>query len=95
MAYELKQIYETEPPGPRRVILALKAKGSSMKLVAETCNCDKAVVTRVARGLNTNELHGRIKAVVADVTGLPEAWLFDQPTATQQPGNINHKSRTA
>ncbi|KMY67108.1 hypothetical protein AAU61_14370 [Desulfocarbo indianensis] len=67
----------TEPPGPRRIYVALRAVGSCQERIAEACNCNRAVVSRVVRqGINTTELHARIRESLSQKTGMAESWLF-------------------
>ena len=66
-----------EPPGPRRVQLALRNRGLHQAHVALECNCDQSTVSRVVAGLLTSELHQRIRQTVISLTGLDEHWLFE------------------
>ena len=77
----------SEPPGRRRVILALRNKGLNLGLVAVECNCDRTVVSKLLSAPPTTELHHRLRRTVAALAGLPEAWLFehvDSPQAHQR-----------
>lgn len=65
-----------EPPGPRRAFLALKAAGSNQEQIAEACNCDRTLVSRVVNGACSTELHERIRASLSRKTGMAESWLF-------------------
>lgn len=65
-----------EPPGPRRVRLALRNQGYMQVHVALECNCDQSTVSRVVAGLMTNELHQRIRQAIVALTGMDEPWLF-------------------
>lgn len=73
-----------EPPGFRRLFLALRAVGWTFQLLARDCNCNGSVVSQVARGFNTTDLHQRIRARAAELTGLDQAWLFE-PKPAQPP----------
>ena len=66
-----------EPPGPRRVQLALRNRGLHQGHVALECNCDQSTVSRVVAGLLTSELHQRIRQAIVTLTGLDEGWLFE------------------
>lgn len=66
-----------EPPGPRRVQLALRNRGLHQSHVALECNCDQSTVSRVAAGLLTSELHQRIRQTIVSLTKLDEGWLFE------------------
>jgi|GEM_PF-3268688 hypothetical protein len=71
-----------EPPGHRRLWLALRAKGLDYSRLAEDCNCDRTIISRVARGMCSTDLHRRIRARAAELSGLDQAWLFE-PTQAQ------------
>lgn len=72
-----------EPPGPRRVQLALRNRGLHQAHVALECNCDQSTVSRVVSGLLTSQLHQRIRQTIIDFTGLDEDWLFAQAGQAQ------------
>ena len=65
-----------EPPGPRRIHLALRNQGLDQRHVADACNCNNTTVSLVVRGKNRTSLNQRIRCKVAEVTGLEEDWLF-------------------
>ena len=69
----------TEPPGPRRVQLALWRLGMNYSDVARRCNCNKGLISQVVRGLNSTTLHTRIRAQIVTLAGIDESWLFEQP----------------
>jgi transcriptional regulator with XRE-family HTH domain len=77
MNTQSKQRRDNEPPGPRRVYLALRAAGSSQERVAEACNCGRAVVSAVVHGACSTDLHTRVRAALAEATGVSESWLFE------------------
>lgn len=76
MDNETKSNFLNEPPGRRRSFLALKAVGSSQEKIALACNCDRSLVSQVIGGANSTELHARIRATMAEQTGMEESWLF-------------------
>ena len=65
-----------EPPGPRRIHLALRNRGFDQHDVAEACNCDNATVSRVVQGRNRTPLNQRIRRKVVELSGFEEDWLF-------------------
>lgn len=65
-----------EPPGARRVNLALRNSGLHQGDVADGCNCDSTTVSLVVRGRNRTALNQRIRREVARLTGFDEEWLF-------------------
>jgi|Deesub1362A_J573_1020465.scaffolds.fasta_scaffold01994_14 transcriptional regulator with XRE-family HTH domain len=75
-AIELDPRLRSEPPGPRRAFLALRAVGANQQQIADECNCARAVVSRVIHGRCTTELHRRIRQALCRRTGMPAAWLF-------------------
>lgn len=90
-----KQIL-TEPPGPRRVLLALASVDANYADVAVNCNCHKSVISRVAAGVNTTKLHARIRALIAQLTDFKESWLFETDSpATEQLSTVDHKPQAA
>lgn len=77
-----------EPPGKRRALLALGNQGLNLGHVAIECNCDRTTVSRVLAAPPATGLHRRLRRVLADLAGQPEAWLFehvDQPEAQGSP----------
>lgn len=65
-----------EPPGARRVNLALRNSGLRQGDVADGCNCDSTTVNRVVNGFNRTALNQRIRREIANRTGFDEDWLF-------------------
>lgn len=85
-----------EPPGPRRVLLALGNQGKAQQDVADTCNCDNSTVSRVVGGKNSTELHQRIRGVIVKMAGMEEAWLFthgDSPIRNHTSSAIAQSSK--
>ena len=74
-----------EPPGHRRVHLAIWRKGMNYSDIAGLCNCDRSVVSRVVHGANITELHTRIRLKIAQISRMPEDWLFADP----EPKDVN------
>ena len=65
-----------EPPGPRRIHLALRNQGLDQHHVAEACNCNNTTVSKVVQGRNRTVLNQRIRDKLVELTGFQEAWLF-------------------
>jgi len=68
---------KNEPPGPRRVHLALRRKGLNQFDVARAANCERSTVSKVISGAITRSpLVDRIKQAVVELTGQRKGWLF-------------------
>lgn len=67
-----------EPPGPRRINLALAERGFSHEDVANLANCERSWATRVVGGdfRRETDLVRRVKAQIIRLTGRNPAWLF-------------------
>ena len=66
----------SEPPGPRRTILALRRVGLNLKAIAFQNNCNPAVASRVLREQANTELQRRIRDALVNATGMDEGFLF-------------------
>lgn len=74
-----------EPPGPRRVHLALRNRDLDQHHVAEACNCNNTTVSKVVKGRNRTSLNQRIRDKVVELTGFEETWLFAHAEPPLQP----------
>ena len=61
----------SEPPGPRRTILALRRVGLNLKAIAFQNNCNPAVASRVLREQANTDLQKRIR----DALVRPPVWM--------------------